>query len=192
MAYPLLIHLGMGRTGSRAVALCLAAAVLARAFLPPSRAPRSARGRVSAPAAAVAVLAVGSVALGEDWLLLLLPTLVNLVLLVAFGRTLVAAGQPSMVETIARLQVGELSDAEVRYCRTVTWVWCGFFVCNGVVAGWLAFAASLRSWALYTGMVSYVLVALLFACELCYRYWRFRRYAGAVTDPLFRWIFPPR
>ena len=57
---------------------------------------------------------------------------------------------------------------------------------------WLALYASLAWWTLYTGVLSYVLIATLFAAETVYRYWRFRPYDGSVTDPLFRRIFPPR
>ena len=123
-------------------------------------------------------------------LFLFVPVLINAALLVAFGRTLVNG--PSMVETFARLRGRNLSTEEVVYCRIVSGVWCLFLALNGAVRLWLALYASLAWWTLYTGVLSYVLIATLFAAETVYRYWRFRPYDGSVTDPLFRGIFPPR
>jgi hypothetical protein len=37
-----------------------------------------------------------------------------------------------------------------------------------------------------------VLVGALFAVEMTYRAWRFRRYEGDVTDVVFRRVFPPK
>jgi uncharacterized membrane protein len=146
--------------------------------------------------ALIAGLALGALVgvamlLDDARLFLMLPVLVSALLGVAFARTLFGAG-PTMVETFARLQVGDLPEEEVRYCRTLTLLWCVFFAANGALAAWLALAGSLAAWALYTGVVSYVLVGALLAGEMIYRYWRFRRYAGAITDPLFRPFFPPR
>lgn len=129
-------------------------------------------------------------ALAVGQLFLFVPVLINTALLIAFGRTLVNG--PSMVETFARLRGRDLSTDEVVYCRIVTGVWCLFLALNGAVTLWLALYASLAWWTLYTGVLSYLLIATLFAVETVYRYWRFRPYDGSVTDPLFRRIFPPR
>ena len=92
-------------------------------------------------------------------LFLFVPVLINAALLVAFGRTLVNG--PSMVETFARLRGRNLSTEEVVYCRIVTGVWCPFLALNGAVTLWLALYASLAWWTLYTGVLSYVLIATL-------------------------------
>ncbi len=54
---------------------------------------------------------------------------------------------------------------EWRYTRRVTQVWCGFFVLNGGLALCTALWASDAGWALYNGLVAYVLMGLLFAGE---------------------------
>jgi hypothetical protein len=56
----------------------------------------------------------------------------------------------------------------------------------------LALSGDLAIWTLYTGIVSYLLLGTLFACEYVYRHWRFRRYVGAPTDVVLKWFFPPR
>jgi hypothetical protein len=37
-----------------------------------------------------------------------------------------------------------------------------------------------------------IMMGLLFAVELSYRSWRFRRYAGLYTDFMFKKVFPPK
>jgi hypothetical protein len=137
----------------------------------------------------VVAVAVATAATNHPVALLLAPTLVNGALLLAFGLSLVR-GTPT-IEQIARIQAGWLSPAEVAYCRTVTKVWCAFFFANGLVPLVLALRGSLAAWTWYTGVVGYVLMGVLFGVELTVRSWRFRRYLGAPTDPIFRWIFPP-
>jgi len=119
---------------------------------------------------------------------LYLPALINLALLGAFCETLL--NPPSIAEHIARLAVPVLTAEHVRYCRRVTLVWCCFFALNGAAAAFTAAFCRLAVWALYNGLVSYLLIALLFAAELAYRSWRFRVYSGGPFDALLKRIFP--
>ena len=101
-------------------------------------------------------------------------------------------GDRPIVERFARLQADDLSEAEVHYCRSVTRLWCGFFIANGSTALYLALVRDLELWALFTGLISYILIGTLFAAEYLYRHWRFRRFVGVFADPLLKVIFPPR
>src|SRR5258705_12904722 len=105
--------------------------------------------------------------------LLLVPAFINLGLLLAFGRTL--RGGPTMIERFARLRDPNLSAARVRHCRTATAVWCGFFAANTAVVAALAWLGEIGIWTFYTGFLSYLLMALLFAAEWLVRSWRFHR-----------------
>jgi uncharacterized membrane protein len=190
LAYPALVYLGLTRFDVRGVALGIV-------FLAGARLAFRLRGASAASLRAAAVpfvlaglAAAVSVALDDGRIYLFAPAAINGALLFSFARTL-RRGTP-MVETFARLQTDDLTPAEVAYCRTVTGVWSGFFAVNGGVALALALLGSLESWALYNGLVAYLLIAALFTAEFVYRTWRFRRYRGAVTDPLLRRIFPPR
>ena len=141
------------------------------------------------PAASVGVVALGTAIWNDPMGLLIAPTLINGALLATFGGSLWA--ERPIVERFARIQVKDLSDAEVRYCRRVTKVWCGFFVANGSTTLYLALARDIEEWALFTGFISYVLIGLLFGAEYLYRHWRFRRYMGGFADPLLKRLFPP-
>lgn len=116
--------------------------------------------------AAALLLGVGT-AIDADLAMRLYPVLMNIAMLSAFGLSL--ARPPSMIERFARMVEGDLPEAGVRYTRGVTWIWCGFFLVNGVVALWTALATSLEIWAFYNGVVSYVLMGLLLGGEFLVR-----------------------
>jgi len=103
------------------------------------------------------------------------PVLVNLAMLSVFATSL-WRGMP-VIERLARLQEPDLPDAGVGYTRKVTRVWCGFFVFNASVAATTALYADLATWTLYNGLVSYVLMGLLFCGEWLVRR-RLRRADG--------------
>ena len=98
----------------------------------------------------------------------LYPALVNVVMLALFGASLRFG--PPLVERLARLQDPVLPPYAVAYTRRVTQVWCGFFVLNGALALVTALWASERVWALYNGLLAYLMMGALFAGE-----WLMRR-----------------
>ena len=108
-------------------------------------------------------LCVASVLLKNFQLLLYYPVLMNVLLLVLFGSSLL--GTKSFVERLARLQEPDLPPAAVIYTRHVTMLWCFFFVINGSIALATCLYGSMQLWALYNGLVSYILIGLLMAAE---------------------------
>lgn len=156
LAYPPLVYLGLGHFEPRWMALPLAAMAVVRAV--------ATRERVWLAAAAGALVLAATSLLGNTALpLKLYPVLVNTLLLVVFATSL--AFPPSVIERLARLREPDLPASGVAYTRRVTQVWCGFFVLNGGVALGTALWGSARTWALYNGLLSYVLMGLLFAGE---------------------------
>lgn len=93
----------------------------------------------------------------------LYPVLVSAVMLAVFGYTLIVP--PSMVERFARMREPELPLAATDYTRRVTQAWCVFFAVNGAIALVTALWASPAVWSVYNGIVSYVLMGLLFGGE---------------------------
>jgi uncharacterized membrane protein len=188
-AYPFLILGSLQILAARWVAAVLGVLFLARWAIAWNGAVGERLRELWIPAALVGSVILSTGLSNDERMLLLAPAAVNLALLAGFGRTLWAG--PPLVETLARLQVPDLPDDEIRYCRSVTLVWCGFFALNASISAWLAFAATRQTWAIYTGFLAYLLVGLLFACEFVVRSWRFGRYQGTIVEPLFRRIFPP-
>lgn len=190
ISYPVLIYIGLRVMEPRQVALSLIGlAVLRLVIAAPTRIASYAQA-FWAPLVAVVLVASVAAASNHPLSLLLGPSLINLALFLTFSFSLF--GSRSTIERLALLQNPDLSAEEVVYCRTVTVVWCAFFMANGAISFWLAVGAELEVWALYTGLIAYLLIGLLFAVEFTYRQWRFRRYVGSVTDPLFRLVFPAR
>lgn len=158
VAYPALVYYGASHFQARWLALLLVVLALARAL--------ATRERYWLVAAAVALALAGLSALSNQLLpLKLYPVLVNSVLLVVFAASL--RWPPTVIEKLARLRTPDLPDAAIAYTRRVTQVWCGFFILNGTIALWTALYASAATWALYNGLIAYVLMGFLFAIE----YW---------------------
>jgi uncharacterized membrane protein len=190
VAYPVAVYFALGFVSPRVIGLCTLALLAARlAVISPAR--LFAFARVFAPVAVTfAATSLAAFVWDDALALLLAPALFDFALLGVFAASF--AQRETVVETIARAQVGTLSAEEHAYCRRVTAVWCAFFVANGAISAALALAGSRESWALYTGLIAYVCLGALFATEYVYRHWRFRRYVGAPTDAFLRRLFPPK
>ncbi len=172
LTYPLLIWYGLTHLRPRQIALFILAILLPLAVRRFYRAQSSQRWVVvQAPAAAISLMFVSAIA-DDARLILALPVLVNILFLLSFGRSL--STQP-MAERYARMVHPDLSPAEIGHCRQVTAVWCGFFVANAAVAAALALWAPFAWWAIYTGIIGYTLMGLLFIAEYLVRISRFGR-----------------
>jgi len=186
--YPVMVYLGITNWSPRAVAVFLSlvlAPMLAIRYR--TRSSEHLWAVVRVPLAVLAVLVLAAL-MDDRRLILALPVLVNAVLLLHFAGSLV--GPVPVVERLARLEQPELSPSEVRYCRSVTWLWVSFFVVNGLVAGVLALTGPLSLWAVYTGLVSYLLIGLVFTGEFVVRRARFRRFGNGLHDRLLKRILP--
>lgn len=61
------------------------------------------------------------------------------------------------------------SDVQLVYLRRLTALWLGYFVVNATASAATAVFASTAIWALYTGIVGYLLAGVLLAGEFFYR-----------------------
>ncbi len=157
LAYPFVVYLGLEHLSPRLFAMLLGALWLAR-LLGAKQTP------LSRTVAAVALLFCLLLGVADDSALLpWYPVLISLALLGLFAGSL-CSGMP-IIERLARLSEPELPPAAVRYTRQVTWVWVGFFIINAGIASGLVLWAPLSWWTLYTGLIAYLLMGLLFAGE---------------------------
>jgi len=161
LAYPLLIWYAHGKIEPWLLALVLLALALLRLLT--LRLERRYRWLSLAALA----LALPALCWNAMLPLKLYPVAVNLVMLSVFGHSLLHP--PSLIERLARLQDPQLPAFAVAYTRRVTQVWCGFFVLNGSIALGLAVWASSALWSLYTGVISYLAMGMLFAGEYLVR-----------------------
>ncbi|MGO2076739.1 MAG: hypothetical protein ACTH3B_16545, partial [Pseudoalteromonas sp.] len=97
------------------------------------------------------------------------PVVINSCFLAVFAYSLY--NPPSFVEVIAS-KFETLDEQGKRYTRTVTKVWCVFFVINGLIATATVFHPDPKVWLTYNGFISYLLMGLLMAIELIIRKWQ--------------------
>lgn len=189
--YPVAVWVGLTYLSTRAVGLLVLGVLVPLLAVRLWRADRATFWTILRIPLAVLALILLGVALDDRRYVLAMPVLINAVLLVSFGATLVRGATP-MIERFARMEEPELGEAKQAHCRQFTWVWCGFFATNGATAAALALAAPLSWWATYTGLVAYGLMGALFTVEYVVRKARFRDYGRGPHDRLLARIFPPR
>ncbi|MBV7436387.1 hypothetical protein [Aeromonas sp. sif2416] len=166
LLYPLAVYWGLTHWGGSALLVILLVTFALR--LLPGVAPVREWLLLGRLLACVGLLLTGLSALfsAQHWLLYY-PLVVSLALFGLFGWSL---NQPmTLVERLARLTDPDLPPAGVRYTRTVTRVWCGFFVLNGTLAAATIWHGDLALWSLYNGLVSYLLMGLLMGAEYLVR-----------------------
>ncbi len=101
----------------------------------------------------------------------LLPTLIQLYLMYFFYKTLEKG--PPLIERFVRLEFEELPDGVQKYCRQLTLLWTGFFGFNALMCSALAIWGAPEWWAIYTGVLIFVLTGLLMLGEYIFRHFRF-------------------
>jgi uncharacterized membrane protein len=177
IAYPLLVVLALRWLDPLVLVVLLLALAALRGLLARRRpAPLPGAAGMLALALPLAALAL----VDADLALRLYPVLMNAVLLATFAASLWRG--PSMIERFARLAEPDLPPSGVRYTRKVTIAWCVLFAGNGGIALWTALAAPLRTWALYNGVIAYLLMAALLGGELLVRGQVRRRAAALARD----------
>jgi uncharacterized membrane protein len=157
LLYPFAVYFGMEHFAPWQFGLLLGSLWLARALFGKS-------GPGSRWMATVAIVFCLLLALFDSPLLLRwYPVLISAFMLGLFALSLKYG--PPVIERLARLREPQLPAKAVVYTRQVTVAWSVFFLCNGLLAAALTLWAPLSWWMLYTGLISYGLMGLLFAIE---------------------------
>lgn len=189
VAYPLLVLAGVV-SGVQAVRMAGLAALGLAILLPGLVAGRPATWC----AAALAIAGCTWLALRDSSMLplLLAPVLIPAGVAWIFGRTLRAGRVPLIVQLVRHLHAGHGPVAEDRilYARRLTVAWtvllAGLALFNAMLGSLMTpgglleslgtrtpLAVSDRTWAIATGLLGYVVVAVFFVAEYAYRQSRF-------------------
>ncbi len=118
----------------------------------------------------VALLDLGTVSrIAGAW-----PILIYLAIAAVFGSTL-RPGCTPLIERVARIiDHGDTMPGElVAYTRRLTWAWTIIPVAMALISVLLAQFAAREVWSLFTNVVSYLALAVLFLAEYPYRRWRY-------------------
>lgn len=169
--YPVLVYFGLSSYAPRYVLLTLLAVIVIRAVLSVCTQKYLQAGLTLLVAVILAIAGIAS----EVVAIRFYPVIVTATLAAIFTLSLFS-GMP-IIERFARMREGNLDDYARGYTRKLTKVWIGFFIVNGLIAGWTALYASLETWTLYNGLISYVLVGILFVGE-----WPVRRLVRSRHD----------
>jgi len=109
----------------------------------------------------------------DEVLLRFYPVVVSLTVSYLFGKSL--QRPPCMIERLAAIKgIVITTERQAEYMRRLTLVWCIALTVNASVAAYTAIFGSLKFWALYNGLFSYVLIGLLLVTERIYR-WHYKR-----------------
>jgi len=95
------------------------------------------------------------------------PVALSLAAAYAFGSSLWKP--PSLVERIARMGEPDIPAAGQTYCRIVTMIWTVWLIVNATIAALLAVLARAEAWALWTGLLAYLIMGALFGGEMLIR-----------------------
>ena len=130
------------------------------------------RGRAAVFVALVSICAFLAFFADNILFVKLYPVLVSLSLLAFFGVTLFhgesfAFRMASLADK--SLMVSPSLNAVRRYCRKVTIAWCIFFSVNAFIALLTVFVESDKIWSLYNGLISYILIGIIFIVEYLVR-----------------------
>ena len=171
LVYPFVVYFGLTVLRPGTLALILALALMLR-----FSAVRS-QPLMWLPLVVLTVYALLAAATDSVLALRLYPVLVSGLLMVVFGWTLWRP--PVMIARVMALR-GETVDPQGRqYICWLTLIWSLFFLLNGAVALYTALYSSMAVWALYNGLISYLLIGILIAGELIFRRYYKRRLAQA-------------
>lgn len=96
------------------------------------------------------------------------PLMMNTLFFVVFSKSLIKERTP-IIESIATLMDGPLSQRAILYTRKVTIVWVVFFLINGSISLFTALSNDLNLWLTYNSFLSYCLMGVLFFVEYLYR-----------------------
>lgn len=164
LAYPFAVYLLLGRVPAGVLVLVALALVAGRLY----SLRRAAAARALMPSLTLVLAATTAVGLLDARIAALAyPVLMNLGMAAAFGLSLRKG--PSLVESFASITEPDPSPAARAYMRRVSLIWCLFLMVNGGISALTALAGDMALWTLYNGLISYVLMGVLFAGEYTVR-----------------------
>jgi len=188
LSYPFVVYYAYTRLGTRALAIALLALYGVSIAIRFRRSATEIRQLLREHAGLVALIAI-AFATGNPTVLLLMPVIVSGYLFWTFSSSL-REGMP-MIERFARIVEDDLPDFTLPYCRKVTIVWCVFLAFNALCVLILALAAPIEWWALYSGLIAYLLVGTLVLGEfVVHKIW-FRYFGDGLLDRALCRLFPP-
>lgn len=77
--------------------------------------------------------------------------------------------EESLIEKMAKLRGKIISPIAKVYIKKLTAIWSILLLLNALIALYLTFFASTQAWALYSGLIAYLVFGVFIAAEIIYR-----------------------
>lgn len=164
IAYPFIVYFGLMKFSPLVVGIALVAFLILRLLLNKRRQTRKSEAWIYL---LVLGVVVALLAINEMLAIKAYPVLISLSFAVVFGYSLIYS--PPIIERFARMMEDELDAQAINYTRHVTEAWVIFFLVNASISLWTALYADLAIWTLYNGLISYLLIGLMFGGEYILR-----------------------
>lgn len=94
------------------------------------------------------------------------PVIVNLIFITIFAYSL---KNEAIITKLAKLKDKNLPSKAIPYTRKLTKIWIGFFIVNLLITLVLITKEDKTYWAYYCGIISYIIMGILFISEYIYR-----------------------
>ena len=162
--YPLAVYFGIAYLQPGSLALILFGVLLLRFIL---------LGKNMSLMQSLPLLLVGGLCLAVIWyqsdtLLRYYPVLMNLCFAGFFWFSL--SGEKTLIERFATVLNKEFDHHTLRYMRGLTKAWAILLLLNAFVSLYTACCVSFKSWAIYNGLIAYLVFAVFTLFELGFRH----------------------
>lgn len=174
IAYPLLVYAGIQHVSPAIFALILATLATIKFVAARGQGKRGITGTEWALLLITLVYSLALLIANNELLLKLYPVLISLCVALLFALSLRAP--ESLIERMARMAGETITPRAKTYTRVLTGIWALLLVGNALIALYYALFASLKSWALYSGLLSYIFFGMFFALEYTYRRYYINKY----------------
>ncbi len=118
------------------------------------------------------ILAISNVYTQDMIALYLPPLLISGSLFLVFSRSLLSTNEP-VITRIARIIFKENDPEILGYTRQVTQLWNLFFALIFIESALLALFAPIEIWSIFTNILNYLFIVIVFTLEYLYRRFRF-------------------
>jgi len=162
--YPLAVYFGLAYFQPASLALMLLGILVLRFVL---------IGDTTNLAQAIPMALIGGLCLVAAWfqsekLLRYYPVLMNLCFAGLFWFSL--KGDKTLIERFASVFDKKLTQHALHYMRGLTKAWAALLLVNALVSLYSACCVSFKLWAIYNGLIAYLVFAVFTLFELCYRH----------------------
>ncbi|MDB4576293.1 hypothetical protein N9091_01105 [bacterium] len=172
LAYPLVVYFGIQYFTPAILALLLLASAATRFYFASDK-----KDLIVIIIMSIVMIYILTIFItNNEYLLLLYPGIVSLCVAIFFAASL--KQKVSLVERVAIASGKVITVNAKRYTWRLTFFWSGILIGHSAVCFYLALQGTRESWALYSGLICYLLFGMIGVLEYSYRQYYIARYGA--------------